>query len=399
MEGKSLHRSGIQLGRSTSKRYYFDYNATSPLAESVKSWLAKGDYPFGNPSSLHAEGKASRRLVQETKDYLLDFFGLPHYKIFFHSGATEGANAVITGYAKLEKRRKNTIEFFSVSTDHSCVHNLREELQENGHGIHLLPTDRQGSFNQANAISAISKKKNPTLLNFTWVNNETGVVWDLQQAVEIKEKTGCAIHVDGVQAVGKIKNFRQLSDTIDAYTFSAHKFGGMKGVGFTLLHPDFTFASCMRGGGQQEGMRSGTENVLSIYTIRLALQELQQLFDYDAMEEGKLSIENELKNLFSGKGEIVGGDAKKRNGNTIYFFVAGQNAGTMMTAFDLANIAVSSGSACSTGAMRPGRVMMAMGYTEDDARRGIRLSFPPLLNKTLAEEYLLMITKVVRRFL
>ena len=387
------------MGRLISNRYYFDYNATSPLASSVKKWLAKGDCPFGNPSSLHAEGKASRRLIQETKDYLLDFFGLPHYKIFFHSGATEGANAIITGYAKQEKRKNNTIDFFSAPTDHSCVHNLREELQENGHGVHLFPTDRQGNFDQESALNALSSHKNPTLFNFTWVNNETGVVWDLERAVEIKAKTGTHVHVDGVQAVGKIKNFRQLSDKIDAYTFSAHKFGGMKGVGFSLLHPDFTFASCMRGGGQQEGMRSGTENVLSIYSIRLALQELQEQFDYDAMEEGKLLIEKELREMLSHKGDIIGGDAKLRNGNTIYFSVAGQNAGTMLTAFDLANIGVSSGSACSTGAVRPSRVMMAMGYTEEDARAGIRLSFSPFLNKDLAREYLSVITTVVRRFL
>ena len=372
------------------------------MAKSVQCWLAQGDLPFGNPSSLHAEGRASRRLIQETRDYLLDFFDLPHYQVFFHSGATEGANAIIPGFAKQESRRKRTLDFFSAGTDHSCVHNLREDLAKGGHRLHTLKVNRQGDLEKVAALSSLEKTPGPTtLLNFTWVNNETGVVWDLDQAVEFKRKTHCHIHVDAVQSIGKIDHFWQLSPELDAYTFSAHKFGGMKGVGFTLLHPDFSFASCMRGGGQQEGLRSGTENVLSIYSIKLALQELREEFHYRSLEEGKMFVEKSLERdiLSKGQGEIVGRDALRRNGNTILCRLPGQDANVLLTALDLAGIAASSGSACSTGAVLPSRVMMSMGYSEEEARQAVRFSFGPDLTLEAAGEFYDAIKSVLSRFL
>ena len=385
------------MGRSISKRYYFDYNATSPLAESVQSWLTEGNIPFGNPSSLHGEGRSARALMQEAKAFLLDFFGLPHYRIFFHSGATEGVNTLVGGFVDRHEEKGESVDFFSVRTDHSCVHNLRWKQK---HRHHVLEVNSLGDFDPETLVKAIGNASGIPLFNFTWSNNESGVYWDLNLAEQIKRETKCFIHVDAVQAVGKIKDFRRLSPHLDAYTFSGHKFGSMKGVGFSLIHPDFDFTPCFHGGGQQEGMRSGTENVPSIYSLKLALQELQQVFDYKAMTEGKQLIENKLREMFGNeKGGIVGGDAQRRNGNTIYFFLSGENADTMLAAFDLAGIAVSGGSACSAGAVVPNRIMMAMGHHEDEARRGIRLSFSPRLTPHSAQEYWGVIKDVVQRFL
>jgi cysteine desulfurase len=363
-------------------------------------WISKGDLLFGNPSSIHSSGKKSKRFINEVSNYLRTTFSLPEsFKLFYHSGASEGINTIIKGIAQNSFADKKRIHFFLSESDHSCVFNLKEELKLFGHEVTYFSPDENGDLNVQELIETINSSSSETkLLNYTWVNNESGVCWNLNDALKIKEETGCLIHVDAVQSIGKIPNWNQLISKLDAYTFSGHKFGAMKGVGFTFIKEQIKFCSMVRGGGQQEGMRSGTENTTGIYSLKLAMEELHSKFNFEQLNESKLFIEKEIQSLDS-KIIIAGKNAKERNGNTIYLIIPSKKADILITAFDLGMMDVSSGSACSSGAIKASRVLLSMGYSQEDSKSAVRLSFSHTLNMEEAKIFSEKINTIIKRFI
>tara|TARA_R110000868_G_scaffold61524_8_gene187051 strand:- start:5719 stop:6873 length:1155 start_codon:yes stop_codon:yes gene_type:complete len=382
--------------RSINNRYYFDYNATSPLAESVKSWLSKGDFPFANPSSIHHSGKTARRAMNDVQNYFFSTFSLDSnsHDLFFHSGATEGIGNLIRGFFE----KNPSAIFVYASTDHSCVHGHAQRLIKMGVEVVELSVDKNGAVD----LSQIDRFKNTDtsiFVNWTWVNNETGVVWPLEQALGLKKSLkNCVVHVDAVQAPGKIADWKQLSSELDAYTFSAHKFGSLKGVGFTFVSPNVDACSVILGGGQQNGRRSGTENTYGVYSSMLALKELEELYDCSKSAENLKVIMDQVSSTLANAGEVVAAKAIHRNTNTIYLVFYGAKSDITSVAFDLAGMDVSTGSACSSGAIVPSRVLMAMGYDELQAKSAIRLSFAPKFTKAQAKEYADKISAIVKRF-
>lgn len=370
------------MAKLISNRIYLDYNATSPLADSVKEYLARGDFSYGNASSMHMEGRNSRRLIIESKDYLFDLFSLEKekFEIFFHSGATEALNSIVKGLAMHATSQKKQAHFFYSTVDHSSVVKQALHLPWLGHKAHACPVDNNGQLLVDKLIQDILKVTGPdsiVLFNFTQVNNETGVVWPLQIAAEIKKRTGCLVHVDAVQAPGKITGWNNLNFALDAYTYSAHKFGAMKGVGFTFISDHFPWIPLHAGGGQQKGLRSGTENVLGIYSIKLALIELINNFDCARLLKMKLRLESTIKSLLPERVIIVGENAPYRNANTTNVVIKKSKSDSLVSAFDLKGIAVSTGSACSTGASVPSRILLEMGLSEEFAKQALRFSLPP----------------------
>jgi len=385
--------------RLISNRLYFDYNATSPLADSVKEFVLKGDFLFGNPSSSHTTGRQADAVVRQARQKILQIFELNEadYKLFFHSGATEGANTVIKGYAKHKK-----ISFFYAGTDHSIMSGIAEELASEGHAVEVFHPDRHGQLLVESLIEKINLKKAQgyfPLLNFTCVNNETGVVWPLSFAMQIKKETGAVIHVDAVQLPGKMDNWHKLLAGLDAYTFSAHKFGGLKSVGLTIYKKDFSFAPLLQGGGQEDGLRAGTVNVLGIYAAELALTSLRKLFDANSLQTAKNYIEQNLTGILGERGEVIGYHSPYRNLNTITFLIYGKRADSLMPAFDLSGMDVSFGSACQAGQVRPNKVLLSMGYSEQQSLSPIRLSFSPFMKLEEAKFFFKEIESVISRFL
>ena len=385
----------------TNNRYYFDFNATSPLSESVLDWLRKGDLPFGNPSSIHSTGKAAKREITAVKNYLLEdlFFVADTHKLFFHSGASEAINTFLTGSCHTGLKEKKSLHVFISSVDHSAAYNQKEEVEALGMNFTILPVSEDGMPLIDQWTYEIEKSKaDYKILNFTWVNNETGVVWPLEQVLELKKKTGVFVHVDSVQSVGKIEDWSKLEDKLDAYTFSGHKFGSLKGIGFSFVKENFPFEAMIRGGGQQDGYRSGTENVPGILSLKLALEDLSKRFDAKKVYEGITYLREKIYDL--GESSLLfPSRSSLQNLTTINFVVPGTKADILMTAFDLAKMDVSSGSACSSGAVLPSRVLMSMGVSEEDAKSALRFSFSPYLTLSEAEEFWAKIEKVLSRFL
>ncbi len=388
------------MEKSISNRFYFDYNATSPLALKVKNFLAKGDFLFGNPSSLHHEGKHAKKFINDCRDFLFDLFQLSpkNFQLFFHSGATESINLYFKGNGlKHFKEKKKGLFLFS-KVDHAAVNELRNHLEILGHRVEFFDVDKHGEFNVEELIAKINSFKQQhevVYLNYTYINNETGVVWPLSLASRIKKETGCYIHIDAVQLVGKIKDWKLLSPDLDAYTFSGHKFGALKGIGFTFLKKDSPYESLLTGGNQQEGYRSGTQNALGVHSIKLALEEVIELFDATKLEESKNYIENQIKEILAARGEIVGLNAHVRNLNTFFVVMFGEKAEVLSMKFDMQGMDVSTGSACSSGIIKENRILMSMGYNKEDSRSAIRLSISPYTTLEEAKMYVSKISLVL----
>lgn len=352
-------------------RIYLDYNATSPYAAKVLEYLASGDVTFANPSSAHSSGKSARKLVNQARSFLLSSFNLDNsYDVIFHSGTTEFVNTLLNGL--------DDFGLFYFPSDHPCVSELAKKL--NGSiDTFELGVDENGDFDLDAVVSTINDYQKVSgkkaLLNYTFVHNETGVYWPLFEAEKIKELTGCLIHVDAVQSVGKVRDFNKLSSKIDFYSYSAHKFGSLKGVGFSFIKKMVSFRPLIIGGGQQSGKRSGTENVIGIHSIVLALEELFEKFNYDKSVQFKNYIENKLQNILLDKGEIIGINSRfGRNCNTICFILFEKKSDVSLIQFDLNGIDVSSGSACSVQSLKDSETLLSMGYHKH-ASNSIRVSF------------------------
>lgn len=389
------------MEKSISNRFYFDYNATSPLSKKVIDFLHSGDFLFGNPASLHQSGKRSRKFINETIDYLYHLFSLKPqtHKLFFHSGASEGINSVFKGLGFKYFKEGIKVSFFFSEVDHAAVVQLQSDLESLGHQVHFFSVDKNGLFDQQKLIKDMQREVSEgreCFLNYTYVNNETGVVWPLSWAEEIKKETKAFVHVDAVQVVGKIPNWEILSNDLDAYTFSGHKFGALKGIGFTFVNKESEMSPLIVGGTQQEGLRAGTENALGVYSIKLALHDMKEHFKPEELGSAKNEIEDLLVAFIGNRGEIVGRNSPHRNLNTIFLVLYGQKAEILSAKFDMMGIDLSTGSACSSGVIKENRILMAMGYSYDDSRAALRFSFSPFLNKSEVAGYVEKIKSILK---
>ncbi len=372
--------------------FYLDYNATAPWTHSVKEWLSSGAVPYGNPSSQHQLGKQSRRLIRETTDFLFEFFLISqdYFEIYYHSGASESINHIYKGAALSALEHKRPLQVIYFKTDHSCMVNQHKSLELLGVTVHELDVDTDGMPKNSDWIDRIALLKGNCLINLMWSHNETGVVWPvLEYCKKLKEKkSDLWIHIDGVQAPGKINcSLKDLQQYVDAVTYSGHKFGALKGVGMTFLRQTFPLRGIIEGGGQQKGRRSGTENVTGVYSLQLALKDMGSANPayLEKVNESRHLFEKILIENLGQKIEIVGAKAT-RNSNTSSLIFPAAKSDTMLTALDLESLCVSSGSACSSGATIPNRVLMHMGRTKEQAMSSLRFSFSPELGPEMAKE-------------
>ena len=381
------------MEKLTSNPIYCDYNSTSPLSRSVIEFLTNGDFLFANPSSIHQLGKKSKQAIRESSEFIHQTFFLnpSEFQCLFHSGATEGLNSLVLGLVLKNAVQENkNVSFYYAQTDHSCLVNLAPVIEQLGAKAYQIPLSKDGGVDVLKAIELINSHEfDLKILAHTWVNNETGLVQPLANAAKIKKETNSIVIVDAVQSPGKIQNWQKLDNNLDAYVFSAHKFGALKGIGFTLASNELNFLPLLVGGGQQGGLRSGTENVTGIQTVKLALEDLiaDTSGNYHT-EKLRLiqDIEKHIEEMLQNDRMMVSKNLDMRNSNTICFVSPTVKANTILMSMDLNGLQVSSGSACSSGASLPSRVLMAIGFSRDEAQGGIRLSFAPDFNKEMSEE-------------
>jgi cysteine desulfurase len=352
-------------------RIYLDYNATSPLSKKVIDFLSLGDFSFleANPSSIHTSGKISKKNINSVSDFLLTTFNLKDtHSIIYNSGATEAINTFF--------RLKESELMIYVETDHPAVLEMAKYNESFGVEVIALKVDRSGSINideLKNILESTSKK---TFLNITMVNNENGLIFDLSKVIDLKSEFDFILHLDAVQSVMKFEGWNELSGKIDIITYSAHKFGALKGIGFCFLKSGFEFSPLIIGGGQQGTKRSGTQNPLGIYSIQLALEEIIERGSLEASKKLSESIKNLFKTIMKDNGIVVLEDSDSQACNTIGLIFKNFKSDISLIQFDMEGIDISFGSACSSGSIEGSQSLESLGLGEY-TKNFIRLSFGP----------------------
>jgi len=349
-------------------RVYLDWNATTPLRSEARAAMVAAYDLVGNPSSVHAEGREARRLVEEARSTLASAVGaLPRNVVFTSAGTEANALALSPG---LRGPSGGPVERLLVSAvEHASVlAGGRFPADKVGH----IRVTRAGVVDRDH-LKALLKDGPPTLVSIMAANNETGALQPVAEAARIVHDAGGLLHVDAIQALGKIA-FNINAVGADLATFSAHKIGGPKGIGALVVAEGVSGVEpLLRGGGQELNRRAGTENVAGIAGFGAAVRAALQALPEDAKQMATLRdrLENGIRAI---AGATIFSDNTERLPNTILFTAPGLKAETAVIGFDLEGIAVSSGSACSSGKVQSSHVLSAMGFDPAVAQGAVRLS-------------------------
>jgi cysteine desulfurase len=349
---------------------YLDHNATTPVdvrvLDAMLPWLARR---HGNPSSRHEFGRAARAAVDEARARVAAAVGANATEVVFTSGGTEASNLFIGGAAACLK--PGTVAVSAV--EHPCVREPARALTQRGWRLREIAVDREGRVATADFDAALTER--PSLISVMLANNETGVIQDVGTLAETARPVRAWFHVDAVQALGKMPiDFRALNSCgIHALTLSAHKIGGPKGAGALVIDKRVELAPQITGGGQERGLRSGTENVPAIVGFGLACALLAE--QESAVTARFAAYRDTIeRGLVAEQGATIFGRNAHRLPNTVFFALPGIDGETLVAKLDRAGFAVASGSACSSANPEPSHVLMAMGVAPEIARGAVRVS-------------------------
>lgn len=336
---------------------YLDYNATAPLLPEVKAAVTAHLDTYGNPSSVHGVGRKAREAVEQARDAVAAMVNAKPAQVIFTSGGTEANALALRG-------RANTAIFAS-AVEHTSV--LAHVSAEN-----ILPVDQAGLIDLTVLEARLAKAPSPVMIAVMLANNETGAVQPIARVSEIARRYKAHVHCDAVQAPGKLAVDLQ-SLGVDSLSLSAHKLGGLKGTGALVLAPGIEVAALHVGGGQERRRRAGTENVLGIVAFGVAAQQERRLRDGAArVRELRDALEADII-AAAPRARIFAQDIE-RLANTTCVALPGVSSEIQLMRMDLAGVAVSAGSACSSGKVTPSHVLLAMGETESEAKCAIRIS-------------------------
>lgn len=357
---------------------YLDWNATTPLdpvvREAMLPWLERR---FGNASSRHEYGRQARAAIDEARARVAAAVGAHPTEVVLTGGGSEANNLFIKGAAA--RMRPGVIALSAI--EHPCVREPAQQLRRQGWALREIAVDGQGRIDEADWQAALATR--PALVSVMLANNETGVVQDIATLAAQARSTGAWMHTDAVQALGKIAvDFRALG--VHALTLSAHKIGGPLGAGALVLDKRVELAPLIAGGGQERGLRSGTENVAAIVGFGVACE---LAIARRAEEAVRLAaLRDELEAALSAIGGVtVFSAAVERLPNTVFFAVDGIDGETLVAKLDRAGFACASGSACSSANPEPSHTLLAMGVPAAMARGAVRVS---LGRDTTAEDLL-----------
>jgi cysteine desulfurase len=349
-------------------RVYLDWNATTPLRPEARAAMAAAWELPGNPSSVHAEGRQARRLVEDARATVAAVVGAqPRNVVFTSSGTEANALALMPGLRRgfrgpAERLLVSAVEHASVLAGGRFAPASITKIEVTGSGVVDLDHLRQ-----------LLEAGSPALVSIMAANNETGALQPVHEAGEIVRKRGGLLHVDAIQAIGKISFDINMIDA-DIVTFSAHKIGGPKGVGALVMAEGLSgLEPLLRGGGQELGRRAGTENVVGIAGFGAAVKAAMATWEAETRRIELLRNRLE-RGLRQTEGLTLFSEEVARLPNTTLFTAPGLKAETAVIGFDLEGIAVSSGSACSSGKVQSSHVLQAMGYPQSLALGAVRLS-------------------------
>jgi cysteine desulfurase len=333
---------------------YLDHNATTPLGTPAQDAMARAMTVTGNASSVHGFGRAARKIVEDARAQVAALAGVAPANVIFTSGGSEANNTLLRGIAA------ETV--ITSDIEHASVLDAVPDAVR-------VPVDENGVLRLDALSQVLSDLSGRTLVSVMAANNETGVVQPIAEIAKLVKDHDALLHVDAIQWAGKRPLF-EIAAYADALSLSAHKLGGPQGTGAIIVKDGVAFEPLIRGGGQERRRRAGTENIIGIAGFGAACAEaMQKLSAFSKLAE----LRNDIETALGADARIFGRGAE-RLANTTCIAMPGVSAETQVMAFDLAGIAVSAGSACSSGKVEPSHVLLAMGATRDQAGEAVRVS-------------------------
>lgn len=375
-------------------RIYADHAATTPMLLSVREammpWLETN---FGNPSSIHAEGRAARAAIDEAREALSEELGSLFAEVLFTSSGTEAANLAIFGTALAAKESDNSRRTILIgSADHHCVLHTQERLELLGFRVVLAPVDRSARTD----LDALDRLLDDDTLLACLIhgNNEFGTINPVREAVSMAREAGALTFVDAVQSFGTLPlNVDDLG--CDLLGVSAHKVYGPKGAGALYIRAGTDVSPLIVGGGQEREMRAGTENTAAIVGFGAAIRAFPRLethpIRYPAAQAFLDTIGTaNLTHALQGPGEMLPGH--------IHLWYPGISAESLLIRLDREGVSASAGAACSAGSLEPSHVMTAAGFSPIEAKEGLRFTFGRYQTRDEGQEVARRLKKVLEDF-
>jgi cysteine desulfurase len=334
---------------------YLDHNATTPIRPEAETAVLDALRRCGNPSSVHRAGRHARQTVEAAREAIAALVGAPPDSVILTSGGTEANNLAVRGCRR---------PVVAAATEHASV------LSAIG-GLRTLPVTERGLVDTDILEAWLAAADEPPLVSVMLANNETGVIQPVRVVADIAHRYGAIVHCDAVQAAGKMQvDVGELG--VDLLSLSAHKLGGPAGVGALVVKGDVPLEAMLRGGGQERSRRAGTENLAGIAGFGAAAAIGANRTDWRRIDRLRQGIEDGVRRVCPTAGII--GEEAPRLPNTSCIAMPGVNSAVQVIRFDLAGIAVSAGSACSSGSVRDSHVLAAMGVGSEIARTAVRVS-------------------------
>lgn len=373
---------------------YADYAATTPVKpEVIEEMMTIYKSHFGNPSSIHSIGRDARRYLGESRRTVAKLLNAKPSEVIFTSGATESNNTAIKGLVYANEHLGNHI--ITTKIEHHSVLHVFEQLEKEGYDVTYLDVDDTGAIDLDQLKEALTN--DTILVSIMFVNNEVGTVEPMYDIEDIVSESNALFHVDAVQAIGHLDvNFEDFK--MDTLSLTAHKFGGPKGVGVLLVRDKTPIEYSQLGGEQETKRRAGTENLAQIVGLTKALE-----LAHKNRDDNNLHL-MQLKELFLVSLQEraipfeVNGSMIDTTGHILNLYFPFIDVETMLTLLDLANIYVSSGSACTAGSTTPSHVLAAMYEDEERAKHSVRFSFNELTTDQEIKYIVAEIHKIYHKF-
>jgi cysteine desulfurase len=367
---------------------YFDHNSTTALKPQVlEAMMPYLTNQHGNPASQHSYGRNAHEAIEQARRQVAQAVGAQANQIIFTASGTEANNFAITGIAS----NLDQAQLLTSSIEHPCVSNPAKAMQYRGWQANRIKVNDNCELDMQDLQTQLAVPTN--LVSVMLANNETGAIQDIEQVVELAAAKKVLVHTDAVQALGKIKvDFTALG--VHAMTVSSHKIGGPLGAGALVLNKRVDIQPLLYGGGQEKGLRSGTENIAAIVGFGAACElATQSLSDFGAHTE---MLRNQLEAGLASLNAVIFGQQAKRLPNTSFFAFNNIDGETLVTALDKLGFAVASGSACSSASSEPSHVLLAMGVDADTARGAIRVSFNADNTAVQVSEFLIALKRALQ---
>lgn len=373
-------------------RIYLDNAATTRIApEVIEAMMPAFTQDYGNPSSVHWFGREARKIVERGRADIAELLGCKKEEVYFTSGGTEADNWAIRGAALMGQKAGRT-HIVTSSVEHHAVLHTCEQLEKEGFAVTYLPVDENGLISIDDVKAAVTEKT--ALVTVHFANNEIGVIYPVAEMAAAAHEKGALFHTDAVQAVGHVPiNVEEMG--IDLLSMSAHKFHGPKGVGALIMRKKARIQTMIYGGAHERGRRAGTENVAGIAGMAAALK-----LCVAEMPEESTRLTRLRDKLINGILEKIpdtrlNGHPSRRLPNNVNVSVRFIEGEALLLRLDLAGIAASSGSACTSGALDPSHVLLAIGLPHEIAHGSLRLSISRFTTEDEIDKTLEILPQVV----